>query len=91
MECKRHLHTLVLELLAGSAAAGEQVVGQQAEPLPQVVGLRHGLGVRQQLGVQLLQVQQRLLLHLSQQMQGLLRHLVTRKGKQTYISHRRPI
>ncbi|TNN84812.1 hypothetical protein EYF80_004857 [Liparis tanakae] len=52
----------------GSAAAGEQVVAQQAEPLPQVVCLSHGLGVSHQIGIQLLQVQQRLLLHLSQQM-----------------------
>ena len=69
-----------LEFLAGSAAAGEQVVAQQAQPLPQAVGLRHGVRVHHQLRVQLLQVQQRLLLHLGQQTQGLLRHLDTHTG-----------
>lgn len=74
-----HTHTCVhtpgLEFLAGSAAAGEQVVAQQTEPLPQAVGLRHGVCMRHQLRVQLLKVQQRLLPHLSQQLHGLLRHL----------------
>lgn len=68
-------HTPGLEFLAGAAAAGEQVVAQQTELLPQPVGLSHGLSMLHQLRVQLLQVQQRLLPYVSQQPQGFLTHL----------------
>lgn len=81
------MYTPGLEFLAGSAAAGEQVVAQQTKPLPQAVGLSHGVGMLHQLRVQLLQVQQWLLLHLSQQPQGLLRHLDRHTGHSRGCQH----
>lgn len=73
--CDTHTHTPGLKFLAGSAAAGQQVVAQQTQPLPQAVGLSHGLRVPHQLRVQLLQVKERLLFYLGQQPQGLSAHL----------------
>lgn len=73
--CDTHTHLPGLKFLAGSTAAGQQVVAQQTQPLPQAVGLSHGLGVLHQLRVQLLQVEERLLFNLSQQPQGPSAHL----------------
>lgn len=56
-----------LQFLAGAAATGAQVLPQQAQLLSQAVDLSYGLGVLHQVGVQLLQVQQRLLVDQSQQ------------------------